>query len=233
MSDINCSITTDILPLYIDDVVSDGTKAFVEEHLSHCESCRREYEKLSRNTVIADNVSVRLEEAEPLRAFKKRMQRVRMLLVSAALIIFVMMTVPLPLRIHHTLNGIRWESGGELSDECEVTVEGWYYYYILDLIKDNVFKGDITVATANETASYIAPHVTLYHNSMYEGSVRVGTLTVYDPELNQMRPLGNIAVSGSLKEFFIQSQEWNISAPAANHAEAEELAEKLMKNNSF
>ena len=34
MKKINCNIIRDILPLYLDDVVSDETKQMVEEHLS-------------------------------------------------------------------------------------------------------------------------------------------------------------------------------------------------------
>ena len=32
MEKINCNVIQDILPLYIDDVVSDDTKELVEEH---------------------------------------------------------------------------------------------------------------------------------------------------------------------------------------------------------
>lgn len=32
----DCSIVRDILPLYIENMVSEETKAFVEEHLASC-----------------------------------------------------------------------------------------------------------------------------------------------------------------------------------------------------
>lgn len=35
MKEISCDIIKDILPLYVDDVVSDDTKKMVEEHLEH------------------------------------------------------------------------------------------------------------------------------------------------------------------------------------------------------
>ena len=41
MEKINCNVIQDILPLYIDDVVSDDTKELVEEHLQNCEICQR------------------------------------------------------------------------------------------------------------------------------------------------------------------------------------------------
>ena len=41
MEKINCNVIQDILPLYIDDVVSDDTKELVEEHLQNCEICHQ------------------------------------------------------------------------------------------------------------------------------------------------------------------------------------------------
>ena len=38
MEKINCNVIQDILPLYIDDVVSDDTKELVEEHLKTAKS---------------------------------------------------------------------------------------------------------------------------------------------------------------------------------------------------
>ena len=43
MEKINCNVIQDILPLYIDNVVSDDTKELVEEHLQNCEICQRVY----------------------------------------------------------------------------------------------------------------------------------------------------------------------------------------------
>ncbi|OEH91146.1 zf-HC2 domain-containing protein [Bacillus solimangrovi] len=37
MKEIKCTIIQDVLPLYIDEVVSQDTKEMVDEHLQHCE----------------------------------------------------------------------------------------------------------------------------------------------------------------------------------------------------
>ncbi|MBQ2755397.1 MAG: zf-HC2 domain-containing protein, partial [Oscillospiraceae bacterium] len=41
-----CSIVRDILPLYVEDMVSADTSAFVEEHLEKCAECREEWKNL-------------------------------------------------------------------------------------------------------------------------------------------------------------------------------------------
>lgn len=223
MNEINCSIITDILPLYIDDVVSAETRDFVKEHLSHCESCKREFEKLSQNVTIADNAAVRLKEADPLRSFKKRIQCIRALAVSALLVLILLMTVPMPVRINRTISGIRWENGNtQTAEECRVTVNGWYYRYLL---KDNIFKGDISFTTAKGTVSYDVPRAAISRGVMYED--QGGSMTVYDGTQNRMRSLGYVAVSGNFKEIFIHSEEWNFSAPAGDRVEALELADQL------
>lgn len=47
MSKINCNVIKDILPLYVDDLVSEDTKTLVEAHLRKCESCKEEYRKIA------------------------------------------------------------------------------------------------------------------------------------------------------------------------------------------
>ena len=37
-----CSIVRDLLPLYVEQMVSAETGEFVEEHLEGCEACRKE-----------------------------------------------------------------------------------------------------------------------------------------------------------------------------------------------
>lgn len=46
MKEIKCSVIQDLLPLYVDEVVSDDTKSLVNEHLLTCEICKNEYEQM-------------------------------------------------------------------------------------------------------------------------------------------------------------------------------------------
>lgn len=68
-----CNIIRDILPLYIEDMVSGDTADFVESHLKQCGACRAKLEKLKtpgEPPVAADTQQDR-DEA-PLRSFQKR-----------------------------------------------------------------------------------------------------------------------------------------------------------------
>lgn len=52
MKEIKCTIIQDILPLYVDEVVSQDTKEMVNSHLKQCSKCRKEYESSKRNLYI-------------------------------------------------------------------------------------------------------------------------------------------------------------------------------------
>lgn len=52
MKEIKCSVIQDLLPLYIDDVVSDDTKTLVNEHLRNCEDCKKEYDQMEETLYV-------------------------------------------------------------------------------------------------------------------------------------------------------------------------------------
>lgn len=52
MKEIKCTIIQDVLPLYIDDVVSQDTKKMVVGHLQECGKCQEECEKMKRKLYI-------------------------------------------------------------------------------------------------------------------------------------------------------------------------------------
>lgn len=46
MADITCEVIKDLLPLYVDDVLSADSRAIVEEHLETCSDCTEYYHAL-------------------------------------------------------------------------------------------------------------------------------------------------------------------------------------------
>ena len=49
MSD-KCNLIKDILPLYVEDMVSADTREFVSEHLQYCAECHAEFERMQKAT---------------------------------------------------------------------------------------------------------------------------------------------------------------------------------------
>ena len=77
---IDCVIIQDLLPLYVDDVVSPESKAIISEHIATCESCKKELEKMENGAKILD---LKIDSAEigALKKMKKKIFR-RMVIVA-------------------------------------------------------------------------------------------------------------------------------------------------------
>ncbi len=70
MSEVTCKTIIDILPLYVDGVVSEDTRDMVAEHLEHCAECREKYEKMKDEiTFPIDN------DVKPLLQFKNEVAK--------------------------------------------------------------------------------------------------------------------------------------------------------------
>ncbi len=52
MDTVFCNIRNDILPLYVDEVVSEDSCNMVADRLSQCASCRQQYENMKSEIVI-------------------------------------------------------------------------------------------------------------------------------------------------------------------------------------
>lgn len=72
---INCNIIRDILPLYVDGVVSADTSALVEEHLTECEDCRQEAERMKAHMNLPDSGEVEAAEAKVIKDFGKAFRK--------------------------------------------------------------------------------------------------------------------------------------------------------------
>lgn len=55
MKNHECSIVCDILPLYVEHVISVDTTQFVNEHLSHCSECKKELARLKTEIPFEGN----------------------------------------------------------------------------------------------------------------------------------------------------------------------------------
>lgn len=83
MKKINCNVIRDLLPLYIEQVVSSDTKILVEEHLSECEDCKAELNRMQAPIKITlDN------DAGPLQNIKKKWNH-KKLCISILTAVFV------------------------------------------------------------------------------------------------------------------------------------------------
>lgn len=81
MRDIKCTVIQDLLPLYVDEVVSHDTKSLVNEHLLTCENCRNEYEQMKGTLYVPIE-----NKATLFSQLKKRWNRKKWLLIFGSVL---------------------------------------------------------------------------------------------------------------------------------------------------
>ena len=70
-----CDVVKDLMPLYIDDVLSENSKIFVKDHIDSCEACRKYYEKLSSEIKIPVSRESRKNDLKPMEYLKASLSR--------------------------------------------------------------------------------------------------------------------------------------------------------------
>lgn len=82
MTKINCAVIQDILPLYVDDIVSDETRELVEEHLKHCERCHQEVRMMTQDLTIPIE-----KEAPLIQSLKKKWRNKKLIIASLSILL--------------------------------------------------------------------------------------------------------------------------------------------------
>ncbi|MBQ2755369.1 MAG: zf-HC2 domain-containing protein [Oscillospiraceae bacterium] len=84
-----CSIVRDLLPLYVEKMVSEDTAEFIKEHLDGCVDCRKICESYSEPQKIETSGSEKDNDPAPLINIKKKLRakRIRAVVITAVVII--------------------------------------------------------------------------------------------------------------------------------------------------
>ena len=87
-----CNLIKDILPLYVEDMVSTDTKEFVNAHLEHCAECRAELERMRGPAKFVPDIDT---DIVPLKRIKKDLfiRRLQTIFFTAIIACAVVMIV--------------------------------------------------------------------------------------------------------------------------------------------
>ena len=91
---ISCNVIEDLMPLYVDDGVSEDSRQLVEEHLRDCPSCRKMLEEIKKDNQLGTDHRISPEENKKaeipsLKNIRKRILRKRILsVILAAVLVF-------------------------------------------------------------------------------------------------------------------------------------------------
>lgn len=117
-----CNIVRDILPLYLEDMVSEDTADFVNEHLIKCAECSAEFEAMKADEKM-DRVGIetseqRKHDANALITIKKKLRKrkwIAVAITAGCLLAAVVLLHLFPIYRIAQVGGTSYFSGSEIS----------------------------------------------------------------------------------------------------------------------
>lgn len=154
-----CSVVQDVLPLYLENMVSEGTKVFVEEHLEDCADCATELERLqSGRRIDVSETPEREHDADAIKAVKKKIAKRTFKAVAVVCLVFAVLFSAVLL-----YTGISYPVTKD-SISLSTKTEGGYTYIILETRdgKSLYFDGK-SEDVLNDRNEVCGKRITLYH----------------------------------------------------------------------
>lgn len=116
-----CSVVRDLLPLYVEDMVSPETAHYVKSHLADCSECQAELANLKEGaglSAVEAKPATSSEDAKPFKKMMKRMNRQFYSIAYAALIFLIFL-------------GFGWTAGNNLMyNSLIMPIVGIFGYYV-------------------------------------------------------------------------------------------------------
>ncbi len=116
---ITCDVVRDLIPLYVDDVLSEDSRKIVEEHINECTDCKKYCSNLKEGTMQLSEKS--RHDKEMIKSISREISRKRTMAVALAVVIVVFIAAAV---LFGTVDGMRQEMvSGEFSAESSVSAD--------------------------------------------------------------------------------------------------------------
>ncbi len=223
MDKMNCNVIGDLLPLYADDVVSEDTKALVEEHLAECAECKETLNTIKNEIEKKIHEKTAAAERSALWAAKKKLRKKR--IITA--IISGMIGATLMILTVFFLRNIRIPIKYDAKD-FSVKIEEEYDEEVLYLYYDGLVSGNNQIGMVDsefhEVQMYIEMYTTpwdeIFKSKKYRSDKnRIGICSI-DDERNKVTELR--LITGDVRMMYVPSRDYN---------ELEESSVLLWKRN--
>lgn len=94
---ISCAMADDIMPLYVDNICSDDSKAALEAHLNECQSCRDKFSRMNSKTFGPDHPAHADAQTASMVLYAQKVRRHKTILAVALPIVILVLTFALSL----------------------------------------------------------------------------------------------------------------------------------------
>ena len=114
-----CNIVRDVLPLYIDGVVCDDTREWIEAHLAECTECAKTAEEMRIRPMMPINADVQLHNMDGMQKFKKLINKrwLKITVITSLSVIAIM--IALMCWMMCTVNIIEYDGSNIVIEETE------------------------------------------------------------------------------------------------------------------
>ena len=169
---ITCNIIKDLLPLYVEDMVSQDTKALVDGHLCGCDSCTKELEALKQAPKLPVEVeTTSLKRVENTIRKRKMLTAATAVLTLAAVLVtgFIFLLTPVYLTAQQAIEGTELREDGALAIDYTNGIMGfgsteigseddefiWCHTTRYDWLRNKLFAPDLSGLTQEELERYV------------------------------------------------------------------------------
>lgn len=142
MSDKMCCVVRDLLPLHMEGMLEEPSRAFIDRHLTECSDCRR----ARQEWISAQSEDRKYQEMLVKKLRRANLRRKVIVWLCAAVFILAAAVCVLPVRrpVDRQVQAIRWQAGHEEtgSEQATVTLKGVYLDY---LFLTDRYEGDLMI----------------------------------------------------------------------------------------
>lgn len=100
----DCKIVQDLLPAYIDNVLSEETKLYVEEHLKSCDECKKLYDEMNFDLQKEDVKNT--EIVKKIKKYKRKIVTLKVFVIIVILAIIITITSIIAFRFYVVKNAL-------------------------------------------------------------------------------------------------------------------------------
>lgn len=112
MNKISCNVIQDLLPLYMDQAVSEDSRILVEEHLKECQKCRTCLSEMEAEVPISYDEEQREKAKQELKNFQKFLSRKKRKIVVFSVALVLAVFTALVIFLNQTVISIKFEEAG-------------------------------------------------------------------------------------------------------------------------
>ena len=148
MSEKMCCVVRDLLPLHMEGMLEEPSRAFIDQHLAECAGCRQARQAL----IASQREDIKEQEVLIGRLRRANLRRKMMIWLCIAALILAAAVCVLPMRrpVDRQVQAFRWQAGhGEAgSQQVSVTLKGVYLDY---LFRTDRYEGDLMIGGVDIT----------------------------------------------------------------------------------